>query len=373
MKSPELLPAAPVKPGLRALTAPFQAPQPAQSVAQIATSFGGFLIVCAAMYFTVAPSIWLTLGLSVLAAGFLVRIFIIQHDCGHGAFFRSRTANQVLGFICGLLTLTPYHSWKRQHAGHHGIWNNLDRRQSGVDIYSSCMTVAEYRALSRGRQFLYRIVRHPLVSNIVLPPVVFLFLYRFPFDTPKARRRERQSVYLTNVLIAAGVVGLGFLLGFDRVALVHVPIIVAASIIGVWLFSVQHRFERSAWRRQPVWTHEDASMEGSSHLDLPPVLRWFTGNIGFHHIHHLNPKVPNYRLQDCHQSDPDLQTAPRIGLWSALGQWRYALWDEVKGRMVDYREAAATAAEPADWLANEVQDQAEQIVPRQPVTSPPAP
>lgn len=327
------------------MTAPYQGPEISQSLAQIATSFGGFLLVCTAMYFTVAPSIWLTLGLSILAAGFLVRIFIIQHDCGHGAFFRSKMANQVLGFICGVLTLTPYHSWKRQHAGHHGIWNNLDRRQSGVDIYSSCMTVTEYRALSPWRKFWYRVSRNPIVANLLLPPLVFVLLYRFPFDTPKVRRRERRSVYLTNAAVVGGLVGLGFLVGFDRVVLVQLPIIVAASIIGVWLFSVQHRFEHSQWRRQPVWQHEDASIAGSSHLDLPVILRWFTGNIGFHHIHHLNPKVPNYRLQDCHEAHPELQSAPRLGLLSALGQWRYALWDEVKGRMVSFREASAVTVE----------------------------
>lgn len=326
--------------GLRALTMPFQRPSLAQSVAQIATSFGGFFATCTAMYLLAEQSFWLALLPSVIAAGFLVRIFIIQHDCGHDAFFKSRSANRVLGFICGLLTLTPFHAWKRQHAGHHGIWNNLDRRQSGVDIYSSCMTVSEYRALSPWRRRIYRATRHPVVSNLLLPPLVFLFLYRFPFDTPKARRRERQSVQLTNLALLTMVVGLGFLLGFDRVALVQLPVVALAGIIGVWLFSVQHRFELSQWRRQSGWRHESASMEGSSHLDLNPVLRWFTGNIGFHHIHHLNPKVPNYQLQACHEAHAELRTAPRLGLWAGLGQWRYALWDETAGRMVRYPKLA---------------------------------
>lgn len=347
MKNKPSRPGAPAKLGLRALTAPYQAPSIALSISQIATSFGGFLIVCAAMYMTVTPSIWLTFGLSIIAAGFLVRIFIIQHDCGHDAFFRSRLANKIVGFICGLLTLAPYDSWKRQHAGHHGIWNNLDRRQSGVDIYSSCMTVAEYAELSRWQKTCYRTTRHPLISNVLLPPFVFLLLYRFPFDLPKARRRERRSVYLTNIVVAGVMVGLGFLLGFGHVALVHIPIMIAASIIGVWLFSVQHRFERTEWRRQESWQHESAAMQGSSHLDLPPILRWFTGNIGFHHIHHLNPKVPNYRLQACHESHAELQTAPKIGFISGLGQWRYALWDEVQGRMVGYREAHSITRQTA--------------------------
>lgn len=332
-------PNSPAKPGLRALTIPFQAPSIGSSAFQLATSLGGFLLVCAAMYASVTPSVWLTLLLSVLAAGFLVRIFILQHDCGHGSFFRSSKANKVVGFACGVLTLTPFQAWKRQHAGHHGIWNNLDRRQAGVDIYSTCMTVNEYRALGPWRRFGYRVTRHPLVANVLLPPIVFIMLYRFPFDTPKARRRERRSIHLTNVVVLAALVGLGFLLGFERVALVHIPIIVVASIIGVWLFSVQHRFERVQWLRQVNWSHERAAIDGSSFLDLPPVLRWFTGNIGFHHIHHLNPKVPNYRLRACHEANPELQVAPRLGLWAALGQWRFALWDEAQGRMVGFREA----------------------------------
>jgi acyl-lipid omega-6 desaturase (Delta-12 desaturase) len=331
---------APAKGGLRALTMPFQAPAIGQGLAQIATSFGGFIVACTALYFVEGPALWLAPLVSLFAAGCLVRIFIIQHDCGHDAFFRSRRANLVLGFICGLLTLTPFHAWKRQHAGHHGIWNNLDRRQSGVDIYSSCLTVGEYRALGPWQRRLYRVTRHPLVSNLLLPPLVFLLLYRFPFDTPKARRRERLSVYLTNGLLVGSFVGLGFLLGFQQVVLVQLPVVIVAAIVGVWLFSVQHRFEDVEWWRKAGWRHEGASMQGSSHLDLHPILHWFTGNIGFHHIHHLNPKVPNYRLQACHEAHPELQTAPRVGLLAGLRHWRYALWDEVKGRMVGYREAA---------------------------------
>jgi omega-6 fatty acid desaturase (delta-12 desaturase) len=178
----------------RTAAAGFRAPSLGKSLAQVATSFGGFLGVCAAMYLTIGISYWIAAALALVAAGFLVRIFIIQHDCGHGSFFRSRHANQALGMLCGFLTLTPYASWRRQHAGHHGVWNDLDRRQSGADIYSSCLTVAEYHALGRWRRRFYRFTRHPLVANVLLPPLVFILLYRVPFDTPKAWRRERRGV-----------------------------------------------------------------------------------------------------------------------------------------------------------------------------------
>src|SRR6266481_4078016 len=218
--------------------AAFQYPILKRSLGQLTTSFGGFLATCAAMYLCLTISLWMTLPLSVLAAGFLVRIFIIQHDCGHGAFFRSQRANNILGSLCSLMTLTPYAFWRRQHARHHGSWNNLDRRAaSGLDIYSSCMTVAEYRALGRGRRCLARLTNHPIVANVVLPPLVFVVLYRMPFDAAKGWQRERREVHLTNLALVVLFGGLGLALGYGRVAAVQLPIMVIASIVGVWLFS----------------------------------------------------------------------------------------------------------------------------------------
>ena len=188
----------------------FQTPILARSLGQLATSFGGFVATCTAMYLSLAVSLWITLPISVLAAGFLVRIFIIQHDCGHGSFFRSRWANDLIGSLCGLMTLTPYAFWRRQHARHHGSWNNLDRRAaSGLDIYSSCMTVAEYRALGRWRRCLVRLVNHPIVANLLLPPFVFVILYRMPFDAAKGWRRERCGVYLTDIALVVLIGNLG--------------------------------------------------------------------------------------------------------------------------------------------------------------------
>jgi omega-6 fatty acid desaturase (delta-12 desaturase) len=313
--------------GQRADLAAFRAPIVSQSIFQIATSMGGFFAASAAVHLLLPVSFWLALPLMPLAAGFLVRIFIIQHDCGHFAFFRSRRANDAVGFLCSLFTLTPYASWRRQHAGHHGVWNDLDRRQSGADIYSSCLTVAEYRALSRGRRLLFRITRHPVVTNLLLPPFVFLVLYRVPFDMPKTWRRERRAVHLTNAAIAALAAGLGLLIGFDQLLLGQLPILVIGAVIGVWLFSVQHRGENVRWAASGEWSATRAAHESSTFLKLPPLLRWFTGNIGFHHVHHLEPRVPNYRLRAAHDSDAGLRQVPVTSFRAAWRSMRLQLWD----------------------------------------------
>lgn len=326
---------------LRRAVARFQEPVLRTSLSQLATSVGGFVATCAAMYAVFDVSYWLALALAPLAAGFLVRIFIIQHDCGHLAFFRSRRTNEVIGFACSLLTLTPYASWRRQHAGHHGIWNDLDRRQSGADIYSSCLTVEEYRALSPRQRWWYRATRHPLVANLLLPPLIFILLYRLPFDMPKSWRRERRLVHLTSLALVAALGGLGLMVGYDRVAAVQLPVLVAASIVGVWLFSVQHRGERVGWNRHADWDPTAAALESSTYLRLPGVLRWFTGNIGFHHIHHLNPRVPNYRLRECHETVTALCDVPTCSFRDGLRALSFSLWDEARGRMVTFREVAA--------------------------------
>jgi omega-6 fatty acid desaturase (delta-12 desaturase) len=311
---------------------------------QVATSFGGFVAACAAMYTLLDLSYWLSLAIAPLAAGFLVRIFIIQHDCGHMAFFRSRRLNDAVGFVCSAVTLAPYASWSRQHAGHHGVWNNLDRRQSGADIYSACLTVSEYAALSAAARLGHRLLRHPLVANVLLPPLVFIVLYRVPFDMPKEWRRERRAVYLTNLAIAGLLGASGLLLGFGEVAAVQLPVMVLASTIGVWLFSVQHRGEQVRWLRREEWTAARASLESSTYLHMPRFLHWFTGNIGFHHVHHLNPGVPNYRLEECHRAVPALAAMPGMSLRDGFRALRLGVWDEASGRMVTFRIAERRAA-----------------------------
>jgi omega-6 fatty acid desaturase (delta-12 desaturase) len=328
-------------------TTAFQSPIPARSLGQIATSFGGFFVTSAVMYLCLAFSFWIALPLSVLAAGFLVRIFIIQHDCGHGSFFRSRRANDVLGTLCSLLTLTPYAFWRRQHARHHGSWNNLDRRAaSGLDIYSSCLTVTEYLQLRRWHRRLYRLAHHPFISHIALPPVVFLLLYRVPFDTAGGWRRERRAVYVTNLALACLIGGLGLVIGFGRMAAVQLPIMAVAAIVGVWLFSIQHRFEATLWFTDPEWSFTAAALRGSSYLRLSRSLQWFTGNIGFHHVHHLNPRIPNYRLEECHIAFPEMQSAPVLTLRDGVATLRCALWDSDLGRMVRFPKAADRTVAP---------------------------
>ena len=324
---------------LRAKLAEFQRPDLARSVAQVATSFGGFVGVCAAMYVTLDFSYWLTLVLGLIAAGFLVRIFIIQHDCGHGSFFRSRRANDILGRVCSIATLTPYSAWRKGHAVHHGVWNDLDRRTGGIDFYSSCLTVAEYRALSTRDRLVYRVTRHPLVANLILPPLVFLFLYRTSYGTPKSWRRERLDVHVTNLALLGAAGGFGLALGFGSVAAVQLPVVAFAAIIGVWLFSVQHRFEDTHWASEGQWNFTQAALQGSSFLRLPRLLQWFTGNIGFHHVHHLSPRIPNYRLQDCVRKIDALNDAPSLTLWTGLKAMWFVLWDEEQGRMVTFAGA----------------------------------
>ena len=318
--------------------APFGAPSVRRSLTQLGVTLTPYAALVAAMYYAyyhISP--WLSVALALPTAGFVVRLFIIQHDCGHGAYFRAKWANELVGWLCSLTTFTPFPFWRRHHANHHAVWNNLDKRPTGGDIYSGCITLKEYEALSPMRQWLYRAALHPLVSQLLLPPVVFILVYRIPFDTPKGWRKERLSVWLTNLGLGAFLVTMALLLGWLPVLLVQLPVIALASIIGVWLFSVQHRFEESIWSRQTEWTPAGAAIHGTSWLRLPKVLQWFTGNIGFHHVHHLMPRVPNYRLQAAHRSEP-LFAANVTGLtlWQALRAPSFTLWDEASGAMIRF-------------------------------------
>jgi omega-6 fatty acid desaturase (delta-12 desaturase) len=315
----------------------FQGPVIRRSAFQLASTLAAYAVVLATMYAGLQFSVWLTLAMSLPAAGLVVRLFIIQHDCGHGSYFRSPSANKIVGWICSVVTFTPYDNWRRQHAGHHAVWNNLDERHGGADIYSTCLTLREYLELPPHRRWFYRLVRHPAVAQLVLPPFVFLILFRFPLDAPRTWRKERRGVHFTNLALVILFLGLAILVGWKQVLFVQLPVAALAAIAGVWLFSVQHRFEETEWFRQEHWSPLKAALNGSSYLKLPHVLQWFTGNIGFHHVHHLMPRVPNYRLQACHEALLALGgSVQTLRFATALRAPSFVLWDEVRGRMVPF-------------------------------------
>lgn len=315
----------------------YQAPSNLRAAWQVGSTFGPYLLLLTAMYAMASVSAWLTLLLAVPAAGLIVRIFMLQHDCGHNSLFASARVNRIVGAACSLVTLTPFAYWRRLHARHHGSWNNLDARGIPADFYSDCLTVAEYDGLTAGRRRLYRYSHHPLLIHLLLPPVIFMILYRIPFDTPGSCVAERRSVYRLDAALALLLGVLIALFGWHDVMLVQLPTIALSSIIGIWLFSVQHRFEQAQWRTGDAWQPVPAALQSVSHLELPPLLRWMSASIGVHHVHHLRPRIPNYRLQACHVACPAVTgTVTTLTLGRALQAPTYVLWDEPARRMVPF-------------------------------------
>jgi omega-6 fatty acid desaturase (delta-12 desaturase) len=293
------------------------------------------------MAWTAYRSYLLTLLLAVPAAFFFIRLFIIQHDCGHGAFLPSRRANGLLGGMLGVITLFPYGYWKKTHAIHHATSGNLDDREFG-DIRT--LTVREYRALSPLRRFGYRLYRSPVVLFALGPFYQFVLKHRFPFDLPFAWKREWQSVLKTNVALVAVFGSLALWLGWRTVLLVHLPIVLLAGALGVWLFYVQHQFEDTYWEHEDAWDFYRAGAHGSSFYDLGALGHWLTGNIGYHHIHHLASQIPNYRLARCFRENPALQRVTRLSLRDSLRCARLRLWDEERRTMIGFHELDASAA-----------------------------
>lgn len=330
-------PAASATPSWRTVAQRYQRPDAWRSTWQVLSSFLPYLLLWYLML--LSPSYWLTLGLAVLAGGFLIRIFIILHDCGHGSFFASARANELLGSICGVFTLTPFYQWRHDHAMHHATSGDLDRRGYG-DVLM--LTVAEYLALSPWERFTYRTFRHPVPMLLAGP--VYSFVVRQRVLLPTSGPRERRSVHLTNLAwlvilaVAALTVGLGTFLS------ILAPVVFCAGFVAVWLFYCQHQFEGTSWHHHETWSYEDAAIRGSSYFQLPPLLQWVTGNIGFHHVHHLCPRIPNYYLEQVHQSHPRFQDATRLTIRSSLHAFTLKLWDEQRQELVGLRDLRAGAA-----------------------------
>ena len=329
--APETAKTAP--PTWRQIVARYQVASVPRAVWQLASTLVLLALSGLAMYWSLGVSYWLTLGLAVPTAGMVIRTFIIMHDCGHGSFLPSRTWNDVVGFITGVLTTTPYAHWRREHAIHHATSGHLDERGTG-DI--STLTVKEYLTAGRWRRFAYRVYRNPLVLLLFGPPVLFL-KHRWP-TRGIAGAREIFNVHATNIALAALAATLALLIGFRELVLLWLPVFFLSGSAGVLLFYVQHQFEDAYWRASPEWDYATAAMMGSSYFRLPKVLQWFTGNIGFHHVHHLSPKIPNYSLERCHRENPTFQRVHTLTLAESIRTLRLKLWDEESGRMVGWRE-----------------------------------
>jgi len=316
----------------------YQQPDIRKAAWQLVDTFVPYAALWALMVRTVQlrVSYWITLALAVVAAGFMARIFIIFHDCGHGSFFASRRANTILGYVCGILTFTPYEDWRHAHGVHHATVGDLDRRGTG-DVY--VMTVDEYLAAPRLKRIAYRLFRNPLIMFGLGPGAIFLLTHRFAHKG--AKKRQRFSVYLTNLAIAAIIALASITIGLRTYILVQLPIILIGTTVGVWLFYVQHQFEGVYWARHEAWDPMRAALEGASYYKLPKVLQWFTGNIGLHHIHHVRPRIPNYNLQQCYDEVPAMQAVEPLTIRKSLKSLGLHLWHADQQRLVGFRSLRA--------------------------------
>lgn len=323
---------------LNMLLKPYQKPDLKRSLWQSANTLIPLVSLWVLMYFSIDYSYWLTLLLAIPTGGFAVRTFILFHDCGHGSFFKERWANSLLGSVAGVLLMTPYYYWRHEHAIHHAGAGDLNRRGTG-DIWT--MTVAEYKNASLWKKICYRGYRHPLIMLGVGPFFTFIASYRIPRKT--ATKRERISIIRMNLVLMLIIAALCYLLGVTEFILVQLPITWVAGAAGIWMFYVQHQFEGVYWERGKDWDYVKAALQGSSYYKLPKVFQWFTGNIGFHHIHHLSPKIPNYFLEKCHNENEFLQDVPTLTFWQSLKTMNLHLWDEQNHQLISFRALKRTS------------------------------
>jgi omega-6 fatty acid desaturase (delta-12 desaturase) len=317
------------------ILARYREPSRVRSVTELVITIVPLVLLWILIWAALDFGYWFGLLLAVPAAGLLVRLFMIQHDCGHGAFFRHRLANDWVGRVLGVLTLTPYDFWRRTHAIHHASSGNLDQRGIG-DI--DTLTVREYLALSRWGRLRYRLYRHPIVMFGIGPAYLFILQHRLPVGLMRRGWQPWLSTMATNAAIAAVIGTLIWFIGLGSFLLVHLPIMLLAASVGVWLFYVQHQFEDTFWAEDRAWNVHAAALHGSSHYDLPAVLRWFSANIGVHHVHHLCSRIPYYRLPDVLREHPELVATGRLTLIESLRCVRLVLWDERKRRLISFRE-----------------------------------
>ena len=315
---------------------PYAKPRLSLSLLDILTSVVPYLALTVLMYLLLDVSYWLVLAVGVFAAGFLLRTFIVFHDCTHGSFLPSRQANRWVGIFCGLLVLQPFENWRADHWAHHGSAGDLDRRGQG-DVPT--LTLSEYRAQSWRGRLGYRLFRNPLVMFGIGPVYSLMVMPRFWGS--QAGQAQRRSVMATNVGVAIAVTMMCLIVGWQEFLLVQVPPLLLAGTAGVWLFYVQHQFEDVYWENTEDWSYADAALRGSSYLKLPKVLQFFTGNIGLHHVHHLNARVPNYRLQRAHDENPIFHDVPVLTFWDGIRATRLKVIDDASGRLLTWREARA--------------------------------
>jgi acyl-lipid omega-6 desaturase (Delta-12 desaturase) len=309
----------------------YQNPDIRKSIWQLVNTLVPYLVLWVLMIYTIKISYWLVLPLALLAGGLVIRLFIFFHDCGHCSFFKSAKANHWVGSILGVLVFTPFFQWRQSHAVHHATAANLDKRGVG-DVWT--MTVDEFLEAPRLKRFFYRVYRNPVIMFGMGPLLTFLILHRLP--NKKYKKREQNSVHWTNLALAVLIVLMSWLIGFKNYLLIQLPVIWVASTAGVWLFYIQHQFEGVYWERSQEWDFVKAGLEGSSFYQLPKILQWFSGSIGFHHIHHLSPRIPNYLLEKCHRENP-LFHVKSVKLWSSMKSLTFRLWDEKKRQLVNFR------------------------------------
>jgi omega-6 fatty acid desaturase (delta-12 desaturase) len=316
----------------QSIVALYQRSSTPRALWQLANTFVPYALIWYLMYLTRHQSLWLSSALTLVAAGFLVRVFIIFHDCGHGSFLKSRRANDIIGFMAGVLTFTPYYHWRAEHAAHHAASGSLDRRDSGGDIWT--MTMREFLEAPRERRIAYRMARNPFVLFVLAPLFVFVIKHRFSYAWTE--RRALHGVWLTNLAILCVALVLSLVFGFTAYLRIQLSVLLVAGSVGLWLFYVQHQFQGVYWERADQWDRTAAALKGSSYYKLPSILQWFSGNIGFHHIHHLSPRIPNYHLQKCHESNSTFRRIKPITLMSGLKSLAYRLWDEEGRELVGY-------------------------------------